>query len=78
MEVHEPSARIAEARMRAAGLVANIRVANFFDLAPVETYDAVIGNPPYIRYQAFSGEARAKALRAALRAGVRLNGLASS
>lgn len=78
VEVHEPSARIAEARMRAAGLVANIRVANFFDLAPVETYDAVIGNPPYIRYQAFSGEARVKALRAALRAGVRLNGLASS
>jgi hypothetical protein len=38
----------------------------------------VIGNPPYVRYQSFTGEARARALRAALAAGVRLTGLASS
>ena len=33
-------------------------------------YDTVIGNPPYVRYQAFAGESRAAAQRAALRAGV--------
>ena len=38
----------------------------------------MIGNPPYIRYQQFSGSMRAKALRAALVEGVALNGLASS
>ncbi|MGH9807535.1 MAG: Eco57I restriction-modification methylase domain-containing protein, partial [Terriglobia bacterium] len=41
-------------------------------------FDAVIGNPPYIRYQQHSGTSRAKSLEAALAEGVRLNGLASS
>ena len=41
-------------------------------------FDAVIGNPPYVRYQNFAGEARARAQRAALAAGVRLTGLSSS
>jgi len=45
---------------------------------PSDRYDAVIGNPPYVRYQSFSGEARARSLEAALRQGVRLTGLASS
>ncbi len=38
----------------------------------------MVGNPPYVRYQQFTGEARAKGLRAALAQGVRLTGLASS
>ncbi|MDN5856835.1 MAG: SAM-dependent methyltransferase, partial [Actinomycetia bacterium] len=37
-----------------------------------------IGNPPYIRYQDFAGEARVRSRAAALRAGVRLTNLASS
>ena len=41
-------------------------------------YDAVVGNPPYIRYQDFSGSPRASSRKAALRAGVSLTGLASS
>ena len=40
--------------------------------------DAVIGNPPYIRYQEFSGDMRARALHQAGRAGVRLPQLTSS
>jgi adenine-specific DNA methylase len=38
----------------------------------------VIGNPPYIRYQSFSGKDRVKAQQAALAQGVRLSGLANA
>jgi hypothetical protein len=40
--------------------------------------DAVIGNPPFVRYQRHVGQARAKSRQAALRQHVRLSGLASS
>src|SRR5205823_8826378 len=40
--------------------------------------DAVIGNPPFVRYQDYGVEARKRAAAAALAQGVRLNGLASS
>lgn len=64
---------------------ANVRVASFFSLAPpgdlfgpAEGVDAVIGNPPYIRYQDFAGGARLEALERAAGAGVQLTRLASS
>jgi len=78
IEIHAHSARVARRRVREAGGKANIRQSDFFDIAPSPVYDAVIGNPPYIRYQNFSGESRAKAREAALRGGVALTGLASS
>jgi tRNA1(Val) A37 N6-methylase TrmN6 len=40
--------------------------------------DAVIGNPPFVRYQEHRGEVRKRALAATLQQGVRLSGLASS
>jgi adenine-specific DNA-methyltransferase len=40
--------------------------------------DAVIGNPPFVRYQEHRGDARKRAAAAALAQGVRLSGLASS
>ncbi|MEI8395747.1 MAG: N-6 DNA methylase [Rhodospirillaceae bacterium] len=78
IEIHRPSAETGLAELRRRGLNADLRVADFFDCTPEPRYDAVIGNPPYIRYQHFSGEARLKSLEAALAAGVRLTGLASS
>ncbi len=45
---------------------------------PCRPTTAVIGNPPYIRYQDFRGATRAQSRRAALKAGVTLSGLASS
>lgn len=78
VEIHAYSARVARQRVRAAGGKANVRQSDFFEIAPDAVYDAVIGNPPYIRYQNFSGEARAKSRQAALRGGVALTGLASS
>jgi len=78
VELHPPSAAESERTLRAEGIQASIRSADFFECAPNGSYDAVIGNPPYVRYQDFSGEARLKSREAALRAGVSLTGLASS
>jgi hypothetical protein len=77
-ELHDHSAATALGVLRAAGYEASIAVRDFLSSEPRASYDAVIGNPPYVRYQAFSGESRAAAQRAALRAGVRLTSLASS
>jgi adenine-specific DNA-methyltransferase len=68
----------------AAGGLSNLDVANFLsqDFFSVETsrlpqMDAVVGNPPYIRYQSFNASAvRARELSVA--AGVKMSKLASS
>jgi adenine-specific DNA methylase len=78
VELHAWSAEAGASRVLRAGGVANITVGDFFDFAAEGRYDAVIGNPPYIRFQQFAGESRAKARLAALRGGVSLSGLASS
>jgi adenine-specific DNA-methyltransferase len=78
VELHEASATAAQRLLDQAGVKAHVLAADFFTVEPTGTYDAVIGNPPYVRYQDFSGEARAKSRAAALRAGVSLTGLASS
>ncbi len=77
-ELHGASAEAARAALRAAREAARIEVGDFLALEPSATYAAVVGNPPYVRYQAFTGDSRAAARRAALRAGVRLSALASS
>lgn len=78
VELHAASAATARRRVAAAGGTARIRTADFFTLDPRPAYEAVIGNPPYIRYQDFRGATRAQSRRAALKAGVTLSGLASS
>jgi len=78
VEIHEHSARVAAERVADAGGVPTVIHSDFFLVDPTPTYDAVIGNPPYIRYQDFTGESRARSRAAALSAGVALTGLASS
>lgn len=78
VEIHPASAAQGEHRIRDAGGTPHLTVADFFDHEAPGTFDAVVGNPPFIRYQDFSGDARAKARAAALRAGVGISGLASS
>ncbi|OCB07643.1 methyltransferase [Mycolicibacterium porcinum] len=78
VELHAASATTARKRVAAAGGTARIRTADFFTIDPRAEYTAVIGNPPYIRYQEFRGATRAQSRRAALKAGVTLSGLASS
>lgn len=76
VEIHEHSARVARDRITEAGGTPDIIHSDFFLVDPAPSYDAVIGNPPYIRYQDFTGEARTRSRAAALSAGVALNGLA--
>ncbi|WP_353828116.1 N-6 DNA methylase [Agromyces sp. SYSU T0242] len=78
VEIHAESARKAERVVRENGGDPSITVADFFTLPPEPRYSAVVGNPPYIRYQDFSGLARLRSQEAALRAGVPMSGLASS
>ena len=53
---------------------------NFFSIRRNETpgFDAVVGNPPFIRYQSFNGSSRSFALARAREAGVHLPKLSSS
>ena len=78
VELHQTSAQEAERLVAAAGHEVRVQVSDFFLVTPKGMYDAVVGNPPYVRYQDFSGVARARSREAALRAGVPLTGLASS
>lgn len=78
VEIHQRSAEVARRRVRDVGGQPWIRQGDFFLVEPTPEYDVVVGNPPYIRYQDFVGEARARAREAAMRAGVSLTGLASS
>ena len=78
VELHAGSARKAEKSLRAEGVKARVHSGDFFLHSEFGEYDAVVGNPPYIRYQDFVGESRSRAREAALRAGVPLTNLASS
>lgn len=77
-ELHRASAEAALAHVRASGADATMHVGDFLEQPAEPRWTAVIGNPPYVRYQDFSGTARAAGQRAALAAGVRISGLASA
>jgi tRNA1(Val) A37 N6-methylase TrmN6 len=85
VDVHAPSLDQARSYMREDKLDATLVESDFFNVlspaqlgAQVGWQDAVIGNPPFVRYQQYGIEARRRAAGAALAQGVRLNGLASS
>lgn len=78
VELHGPSAATARVLLAESGAPAYIIEGDFFAADVRRDYAAVVGNPPYVRYQDFTGTARARGQEAALAAGVRLSGLASS
>ncbi|MGH3852835.1 MAG: N-6 DNA methylase [Pseudonocardiaceae bacterium] len=85
VDLHATSLEQARTVLESEGLDAHLLTADFFDIAtpeqpgaPLPAMDAVIGNPPFVRYQRHIGQARAKSRQAALRQHVRLSGLASS
>lgn len=78
VEIHEPSAQSAGAMVEAVGGQAQITVSDFFLVEATPMFDAIIGNPPFIRYQEWTGEQRDRARFAALHQGVALTGLSSS
>ena len=77
-DLHLPSIDAARQLLAQQGFKGDLQVADFFDIPPQPSFDAVIGNPPYIRYQSFAGGDRLKAQQAALAQGVRLSGLANA
>lgn len=78
IDIFQESVQFARALLNELGIDGELSVGDFFDLPAAPIYDAVIGNPPYVRYQQFSGEKREKGRVAALAQGIRLDGLASS
>lgn len=59
---------------------AHIHEGDFFEWASrtVDRFDHAAGNPPFIRYQNFTGQTRERALAGAAKLGARFNGLSSS
>jgi adenine-specific DNA methylase len=78
IEIHLNSAEAARQKVAAVHGTAEVIVQDFFAIEPAADYSVVVGNPPYIRYQDFSGPMRTRSRAAALRAGVALTALASS
>ncbi len=70
----------AEAVARRVAPTDNLLHSDFFALAShdLPRMDAVVGNPPYIRFQRFKGPDRQRALARSAHAGVRLSGQASA
>jgi adenine-specific DNA methylase len=58
----------------------NLILSDFFELLPgqLPLVDAVVGNPPFIRYQRFTGAIRKRALSRAAEQGLKLSALTSS
>jgi adenine-specific DNA-methyltransferase len=78
VELHPDSALAARELVAAVGRPTTVTVGDFFAEPGERRFDAVVGNPPYVRYQGFTGADRVASRRAALRGGVGLTALASS
>jgi tRNA1(Val) A37 N6-methylase TrmN6 len=85
VDLHEASLASSKALLAAEGYDANLVPGDFFaQPTPAQLggslgwMDAVVGNPPFVRYHEHRGDARKLSVAAALAQGVRLSGLASS
>lgn len=85
VDLHAESLRSAGQLLGEEGLSATLHQSDFFRVVPPNSpgaglpyMDAVVGNPPFVRYQDHSGSSREASRAAALAQGVRLSGLASS
>ncbi len=80
IELSKDTHRSTEAILGAMNPSPALTRADFFDKShsTFGLVTALVGNPPFIRYQRFNGENRQKALRRALEAGVKLSELSSS
>ncbi|KAB2842477.1 MAG: SAM-dependent DNA methyltransferase, partial [Burkholderiales bacterium] len=72
--------RVAAEHARNHAPAATIHQGDFFSWAAgtAERFDCAAGNPPFIRYQTFKGDVRARALSQCAAIGVELTGLTSS
>ena len=77
VEIHAASAEEGRRRVSTAGGEPHISHDDFFNIEPTP-HSVVIGNPPYVRFQNWTGQSRLRSRGAALAAGVNLTALASS
>lgn len=84
-DLHEHSLEWSSKLLDDHELDATLKRADFFTVptpdqlgSPVPSMDAIIGNPPFVRYQRHIGGARDRSKQAALNQGVRLSNMASS
>lgn len=77
-DVHGPSLERARQLLEERGASPRLVLGDFFEQSAESTFDVVLGNPPYVRYQAFTGDSRARGMEAAERQGVRLSRLANA
>jgi adenine-specific DNA-methyltransferase len=85
VDLHSSSLDAARDLLKQQDLSAHLLASDFFELfspgqldCQLPLMDAVIGNPPFVRYQQHAGGSRKRSAAAALAQGVRLSGLASS
>ena len=86
VDVHATSLLAARVRLATAGIEPTLHLSDFFAVtAPnipgnhlIGSVDAVVGNPPFIRFHLHVGDLRDRANDAAAQQGVALNGRASS
>ena len=85
IDLHRESLDEAMRLLESESLDAHLVASDFFAVptpdvpeSPLPFVDAVVGNPPFIRYQEHVGESRRMSVEAAFKQGVRLSGLASS
>jgi tRNA1(Val) A37 N6-methylase TrmN6 len=85
VDLHQPSLDSSAGLLAELGIGANLIRCDFFELPTpaqigdrVGWQDAVIGNPPFVRYQHHRGDVRKRSAAVAFAQGVRLSGLASS
>lgn len=85
VDLHQPSLDASRDLLRDIGAGSRFVRSDFFDLpTPAQIgdrigwQDAVVGNPPFVRYQEHRGDTRRRSATAALAQGVRLSGMASS
>lgn len=85
IDLYRPSLDASEELLADLGTGARLLCSDFHEVPTpaqigdqVGWQDAVIGNPPFVRYQEHRGDVRKRSAAAALAQGVRLSGLASS
>ena len=77
-ELHKESADAALARCSRYSFRPAIEVGDFFKKQPSEKYDAIIGNPPYVRFQVLDSDQKDSFKEVSQRTGYAISALASA
>lgn len=76
-ELHAPSAKAAVDRLRKHGFACQITVGDFLQYQANCSFDVIVGNPPYVRFQVIDEASQREIRRIAERSGIKLSLLSS-